>query len=56
MEEKETPTSVEDIDNDGFTTEMGDCDDFNNLVNPSVAEVCDGIDNNQVMMKSMRKQ
>ena len=38
-EEKETPiVEVDDIDNDGFTTDMGDCDDFNNQINPSAPE------------------
>ena len=34
-----------DLDADGFTTE-DDCDDNNELINPSVSETCDGIDNN----------
>ena len=34
-----------DLDNDGFTTVDGDCDDLIAEVNPSAAEVCDSIDN-----------
>ena len=45
--EKDTPiVEVDDIDNDGFTSDMGDCDDFNNQINPSAPEICDEIDNN----------
>jgi uncharacterized protein (TIGR03382 family) len=29
----------------GYATELGDCDDGNEAVNPGAAEVCDGLDN-----------
>jgi len=35
----------DDNDSDGFYSYI-DCDDFDDMVNPSVPEVCDGIDNN----------
>lgn len=35
-----------DVDQDGWTTFMGDCDDGNATVNPDATEACDGIDNN----------
>ena len=45
--ENEKPQSAQlDVDQDGYTTEMGDCDDFNNLIFPSSPELCDNIDNN----------
>jgi hypothetical protein len=34
-----------DEDNDGFTTDEGDCDDDNPDVRPDAEEICDGIDN-----------
>jgi gliding motility-associated-like protein len=34
-----------DVDNDGFTSCGGDCDDNNNLVFPGAPELCDGLDN-----------
>ena len=33
-----------DADGDGFSTDQGDCDDGDAAVNPSAAEICDGID------------
>jgi hypothetical protein len=36
---------VEDNDGDGFTG-YEDCDDNNSLINPSMEEICDGVDNN----------
>ena len=35
-----------DDDNDGYTTCGGDCNDSDPDINPSVTEICDGIDNN----------
>ena len=35
-----------DTDSDGFTGCEGDCDDDDPTVNPGIAEVCDGVDNN----------
>lgn len=35
-----------DLDGDGWTVELGDCDDSDALVYPSADETCDGIDNN----------
>jgi len=35
-----------DADLDGVSGCLGDCDDFNPLVNPTVAEVCNGADDN----------
>ena len=35
-----------DVDGDGFTSNDGDCDDSNPLINPAAEEDCDGIDNN----------
>ena len=29
----------------GYVAELGDCDDTDNTVNPSAAEICDGLDN-----------
>jgi hypothetical protein len=34
-----------DLDGDGYTTEQGDCDDSDPLVNPAAIESCDAIDN-----------
>jgi hypothetical protein len=34
-----------DVDEDGFTTGAGDCDDHNNAVYPAAPEGCDGLDN-----------
>ena len=39
------PEPDNDLDNDGFTADV-DCDDNNPDINPSAAELCDGIDNN----------
>jgi hypothetical protein len=36
----------EDADGDGYSSNCGDCDDSNPLVNQDEAEICDGIDNN----------
>jgi hypothetical protein len=38
--------NLQDVDGDGFSTCSGDCLDTNSSVNPSVTEVCDGVDNN----------
>ena len=35
-----------DADNDGYTLDMGDCDDENPNVHPGHTELCDGVDNN----------
>ncbi len=35
-----------DLDGDGWTVELGDCDDSDALVHPDADELCDGIDNN----------
>ena len=40
-----TVTGVNDFDLDGFTTEEGDCDDFDNQLYPGAPERCDGINN-----------
>ena len=34
-----------DLDNDGWTTCDGDCDDDDDTVNPGAEEICDGLDN-----------
>ena len=34
-----------DLDGDGYLASE-ECDDTNSLINPSVVEVCDGVDNN----------
>ena len=31
---------------EGYVSQAGDCDDIESFANPSIAEVCDGIDNN----------
>ena len=33
---------------DGYASEMGDCDDTDDTVNPDELEVCDDIDNNRI--------
>ncbi len=38
--------SENDNDNDTYTPCSGDCDDNDPGINPSIAEICDGIDNN----------
>ncbi|MDJ0762523.1 MAG: carboxypeptidase regulatory-like domain-containing protein [Myxococcota bacterium] len=35
-----------DNDNDGYSVEMGDCNDNDSAVNPGAPEICDGADNN----------
>jgi gliding motility-associated-like protein len=35
-----------DLDQDGFTSCGGDCDDANAAINPNASEICDGVDNN----------
>ena len=43
----EIDEGLDDLDQDGFTTIDGDCDDSNGWVNPEIAEQCaDGVDNN----------
>lgn len=37
---------VEDLDEDDWTIDQGDCDDLDARVNPAAVEVCDLIDNN----------
>ena len=37
---------IDDLDQDGFTVEQGDCDDTNATVFPGGTEICDGLDNN----------
>ena len=47
-EDEQNMPSMSDVnmDNDGFTIGMGDCDDSNNMVHPMLAEICgDGLDN-----------
>lgn len=39
------PCMETDWDLDGFTELDGDCDDWDDAVNPSATEVCDGVDN-----------
>ncbi len=39
-------TQTGDADQDGFTTEDGDCNDGDATLNPLATEVCDGLDNN----------
>lgn len=41
----DSPTEV-DEDQDGFTVEDGDCNDFDATINPDSEDVCDGLDNN----------
>ncbi|HRG21825.1 MAG TPA: S8 family serine peptidase [Saprospiraceae bacterium] len=36
----------DDIDLDGYTVALGDCDDFNDQIHPGIVEICDQIDNN----------
>ncbi len=47
--------TYEDLDNDGYGNEnvvscgvllTGDCDDFDNMINPGISELCNGIDDN----------
>lgn len=41
------PAAEADCDEDGWTPAMGDCDDFDPMVNPGMTEICgDRIDNN----------
>ena len=40
------PPLAADLDDDGFTVAMGDCDDSRSDVYPLAPEVCDGVDNN----------
>jgi len=37
---------TEDFDGDGFTEEIGDCDDQDAEAHPDADEICDGLDNN----------
>lgn len=43
-EDTNIPTT--DVDGDGFSTEDGDCDDYDPLIHPAQTDDCDGIDNN----------
>ncbi len=43
---RDVPVAACDNDGDHFTPKDGDCDDNNASVNPSIAERCDGVDNN----------
>lgn len=38
--------TYQDYDDDEWTTDQGDCDDYNSQVYPGAKEVCDGVDNN----------
>jgi large repetitive protein len=40
------PSPPVDLDEDGVTEEMGDCDDADPSIHPEAEELCDGIDNN----------
>lgn len=42
----EPDPSALDQDNDGFTPDSGDCDDFDAQVNPEAPEICNGRDDN----------
>ena len=39
-------TCIADNDNDGYSVEMGDCNDNDSTIHPAAIEICDGIDNN----------
>ncbi len=36
---------AQDVDQDGWSVDDGDCDDLNDTINPGAAETCDGVDN-----------
>lgn len=36
---------TEDMDNDDWTVDQGDCDDMDEKINPAAAELCDELDN-----------
>ncbi len=40
-----TAVLLEDLDQDGYTVDEGDCDDENPAVYPGAEEICDGLDN-----------
>ena len=46
LEKGDTAEGLADDDDDGFTTEEGDCDDENAAIGPAATEVCDNVDNN----------
>ena len=42
--EETTEEAFQDADGDGYSVDE-DCDDSNSLINPSIDEICDGVDN-----------
>ena len=38
--------NTSDFDQDGYSTEEGDCDDYNPSISPIAVDDCDGVDNN----------
>ncbi len=43
----DSPVYVDlDLDDDGYSEDLGDCDDSSYYVHPGAEEVCDGVDNN----------
>ncbi|MFH2020720.1 MAG: MopE-related protein [archaeon] len=43
---EECTNAGNDVDQDGFDAECGDCDDNNSAVYPGASEICDSLDNN----------
>ena len=43
---EDTSTPTTDVDQDGFSVEDGDCDDYDPFINPVQLDDCDGVDNN----------